>query len=141
MYSTAHKFGRLIITVCVFAILTSSCKSSGRSGEFDILGPADETPEAGKLVAEANQDLNKIKILYNKNEGKREELKKAIEANNADEVKKISDDVVYTINEGFDAGKGAVDKIEQAEELKINDDYKGIFAAESRGVKKADGSV
>jgi len=60
---------------------------------FDILGPADETGEAAKLVSEANQDLTKIKILYKENEGQRESLKKALESNDAEQVKKISDEV------------------------------------------------
>jgi hypothetical protein len=126
----------LIVWLCAFAILLSSCRSSGRSGEFDILGPTDETPEAGKLVQEANQDLNKIKVLYNKNEGKREELKKALEANDAESVKKISDDVVYIINDGFDAGKSAVDKIEQAQEMNVNDDYKEYLRLKVEALKK-----
>jgi len=48
----------------------------------------DETAEAGKLVQEANADLKKIKVLYEENEGKRQELKQALESNNTAEVKK-----------------------------------------------------
>ena len=50
------------------AALSIACKRSGSSGTIDILGPSDETEEAGKLVFEANQDLTKIKILYEQNE-------------------------------------------------------------------------
>lgn len=116
---------RVGIFLLVCCSLTLSCRSSGGgTGGFEILGPADETPEAGKLVQSANEDLKKIKVLYEKNEGKRQELKEALEGNNTADVKKISNDVVQIINEGFDSGKSAVEKIQQAEDMKINDDYK-----------------
>jgi hypothetical protein len=41
----------LISTTVVFS---GACRTSGGSGGFEILGPADETPEAGRLVQEAN---------------------------------------------------------------------------------------
>jgi hypothetical protein len=113
------------ILVCTFCLtLAAACGNSGSGGGFEILGPADETPEAGKIVQEANADLKKIKLLYEENEGMRQELKNALESNNSEEVKKISGDVVQLINEGFDSGKAAVDKIQQAGDMKINDDYK-----------------
>jgi hypothetical protein len=113
------------ISITLSVVIFASCGGSGGSGGgFEILGPADETAEAGKLVQEANAELKKIKVLYENNEDKRQELKTALEANNTAEVKKITDNVVQIINEGFDSGKAAVDKIQQAEDMKINDDYK-----------------
>lgn len=104
--------------------LLLSCKSSTGSGSFDILGPSDETAEAGKLILEANQDLTKIKVLYKENEGKRQELKNALETNNEAEVKKISDHVVRIINEGTAFGMSAIDKIKQAQSMEINSDFR-----------------
>lgn len=114
--------------------LTYSCKSSGRSG--GIIGTSDQTAEAGQLVAEANVELKKIKVLYEKNEDKRSEIKKALEANDAANVKKISDDVVYIINDGFDSGKAAVDKIAQAQEMQINDDYREYLRLKEDALRK-----
>ena len=116
--------------------LFGACKSSGRSDSGSILGPSDETEEAAKLVASANEDLNKIKVLYKENEGKRDELKKAIEANDAAQVKKISDDVVYLINDGFDNAKSAIDKIEKAQEMNINDDYREYLRLKEESLKR-----
>lgn len=130
----ALRFGaKLLVTAAL--MMSVSCRSS-RTGEFEILGPADETDEAAKLVADANQDLQKIKRLYKDNEGKREEIKKALETNNADEVKKLADEVVYIINDGFDYGKNAVDKIGQAEEMKVNDDYREYLRLKEEALKK-----
>lgn len=128
---------RLVANSLVVAALLAavSCRSS-RTGEFEILGPTDATAEAAKLVAEANQDLQKIKRIYKDNEGKREEIKKALETNNADEVKKLSNEIVYIINDGFDFGRNAVDKIAQAEEMKINDDYREYLRLKEEALKK-----
>ncbi|MEP7214025.1 MAG: hypothetical protein ABI791_13170 [Acidobacteriota bacterium] len=127
------------ILTCFLAttLLLGSCKSSSRSSDgLDILGPADETSEAAKLVAEANQDLTKIKVLYKENEGKREELKKALEANEADKVKKISDDVVYLINDGAGFAKTAIDKLDQAQDMNANDDYKEYLRLKEESLKR-----
>jgi hypothetical protein len=117
---------RVSVSILAFVITLSvfnGCRTGGSSGGFEILS-SDETPEAAKLVQEANADLKKIKVLYEANEDKRQQLKTAMESDNKEEVKKIADSVVLIINEGFDFGKAAVDKIQQAEDMKINDEYK-----------------
>src|SRR4051812_29510791 len=115
----------LITTLSLAAMLTlSACRRSGGSSDLDILGPADETADAAQLVVEANAELKKIRVLYEDNEGKREELKKAMEANDTAKVKKIADDVVYLISDGAASGNSAVEKIEKAQEMQVNDDYR-----------------
>jgi hypothetical protein len=110
----------LFVVLLAFGIaFLTSCGSSNNSGGFEILGPADETDEAGKLILEANVELKKIKVLYEENEDKRLQLKTALEANNTAEVKKITEHVVQIINEGFDSGKAAVDKIQEAQNMNI----------------------
>src|SRR5215218_5221792 len=127
----------ILISFFAATVLLGSCRSSGRSSDsLDILGPSDETGDAAKLVAEANQDLTKIKVLYKENEGKREELKKALEANEADNVKKIADDVVYIINDGAGFAKTAVDKLDEAQELNANEDYKEYMRLKEESLKK-----
>src|SRR5436305_11406121 len=115
---------KTVPTILLISLLTTTaCKSSGRT-ESPSIFTADETAEAAKIVASANDDLTKIKILYKDNENKREDLKKAMETDNAEQVKKIADEVVYLINDGFDSAQSAVDKIEKAQEMQINDDYR-----------------
>lgn len=125
------------ICCAVFFVLffSASCKKSGTSDGLNILGPADETAAAGALVQQANDQLTKIKVLYKNNEGKREEIKKAMAADDAAEVRKIADDVVYLINDGADYGKTAVDKIQQAQEMNINDDYKEYLRLKEEALK------
>jgi hypothetical protein len=131
-----HMMLRLISFSLVVCFALAGCRTSGGGGSFEILGPADETAEAGKLVQEANADLKKIKVLYEENEGKRQELKEALEANKTEDVKKITGEVVQLINEGFDSGKAAVDKIQQAEDMKINDDYKEYLRLKESALMK-----
>ena len=121
--------------VVLFICFSSACKRSGGGG-IDILGPADETAEAAKVVASANEDLTKIKVLYQQNEGKREDLKKAMEANNAEAAKKIADDVVYLINDGASSGNSAVEKIQKAQEMQINDDYREYLRLKEESLKR-----
>jgi len=120
----------LFLCVCLF----SGCKSSG-IGPVNILGPTDESDEAAKIVADANQDLTKIKVLYEQNESKREELKSAMEKNDAVAAKKIADDVVYLINDGAAFGNSAVEKIQKAQEMQINDDYREYLRLKEESLK------
>lgn len=106
------------ILAVVVAAGIPACKSTA-----GLMGPADQTAEAAELVIEANASLKKIKILYDKNENKRDEIKEAMATDDAATVKKLSEEVVYLINDGDDLGRKAVQKIDEALELKINDDY------------------
>lgn len=124
----------LACIVLVSISFCASCKSSGGSG--GLLGPGDETAEAAKLVAEANKDLTKIKVLYKDNEKKREELKAAMSADDAPAVKKIADDVVYIINDGADYGEKAIEKLQQAQDMEINADYKEYLRLKEEALKK-----
>jgi hypothetical protein len=113
----------------------AACKSSGRTESPSIFS-SDETTEAAKIVASANEDLTKIKVLYKDNENKREDIKKAIEADNAEQVKKIADEVVYLINDGFDNAQSAIDKIEKAQEMHVNDDYREYLRLKEESLKR-----
>lgn len=101
-----------------------------------MFGPPDQTDEAVALINEANVELKKIKILYNENEEKREDLKKAMTADDPATVRKIADDVVKVINEGSSLVDDAIAKIEQADELNINADFKEYLRLKSETLKK-----
>lgn len=125
---------RLFLLGSFVCLAFAGCTSSG--GGIEILGPADETAEAGRIIQEANAELKKIKVLYEQNESKRQELKDALETNKTEEVKKITGEVVQLINEGFDSGKTAVDKIQQAGDMNINDDYKEYLRLKESALMK-----
>ncbi len=108
----------IILILFVAANVFTGCKSSG-----GLIGPSDETAEAAEVVKSANADLKQIKVLYEKNENKRQEIKDAMAADDAAAVRKLSDEVVYLINDGAALGKSALDKIDQARGMNVNEDY------------------
>ena len=126
------RFNRLTFLL-LLAIAGSSC---------GMFGPRDETADAAKLVQEANQDLRKIKELYEANEGdvdkegKRTQLKKAIEANDAAQVRKIAEEVNYLIVDGMNYARTAIEKIQQAQEMNVNEDYKDYLRLKEMALKK-----
>jgi hypothetical protein len=135
MRSTVSQFG-LIFRVSFIALALTIASSCG------LFGPKDETAAAAKLIQEANQDLTKIKELYNENEGdlekegKRSLLKKALEAYDAEQVKKISDDVNYIIVDGMNYARSAIEKIQQAQDMEINSDYKEYLRLKETALQK-----
>ncbi|MBX7054196.1 MAG: hypothetical protein K1X36_04500 [Pyrinomonadaceae bacterium] len=128
------KFKLCTFVMIALVLAFSSCKRSG--GGISILNPLDETAEAALIVDDANKDLTKIKVLYQQNEGKREELKAAMEKNDAETAKKIADEVLYLINDGTAYGKSAVEKIQKAQEMQINDDYREYLRLKEEALKR-----
>jgi len=108
----------IYLLICVLLI---SCEK-GESAEKLIF--SDDTPDAAQKVVEANENLNKIKIIYNENEAKREELKDAIKNNDVEKVRSISKELNDLINDGQKLGQDAIDKISEAQEMNINPDFK-----------------
>ena len=128
-----YKLLERVSLITIVLVIASSC---------GLVGPKDETADAAKLVQEANKDLTKIKELYNENEGddekegKRSLLKKALEANDAEQVKKISDDVNYIIVDGMNYARSAIEKIQQAQDMEINPDYKEYLRLKEAALQK-----
>jgi tetratricopeptide (TPR) repeat protein len=126
----------LCLTVAVAVILGFALTSCRRSGGISIISPLDETADAALIVVDANKDLTKIKVLYQQNEGKREDLKAAMEKNDVESAKKIADEVLYLINDGTAFGKAAVEKIQKAQEMQINDDYREYLRLKEEALKR-----
>jgi hypothetical protein len=96
----------------------------------------DQTAEAGAIVQDANEDLKKIRKMYKENQSKIDELKTAMQDKKIDEAKKIADELVYIINDGFVLGESAISKIEKAEALNTNDKYKEYLQLKKGSLKK-----
>lgn len=128
----------MIAVICFAAILILGCKGSGGG----VFGPVDETAEAAKVVAEANVELTKIKQLYRENEGdeekegKRLQLGKALEAKDKEQVRKVTTEIIQLIDEGRGNGQTAVDKIHQARDMQINEDYQEYLRLKEEALKK-----
>lgn len=114
---------RIFITAAIVLVSIGATTSCG------LLGPSDETAEAAKLVQEANQELTEIKKIYQQTEGDdtklglRENIKKALVANDAAQVKELTGKAVDLIGDGMTHARTAIDKIREAQNLNVNPDY------------------
>jgi hypothetical protein len=117
----------------ILSVAASSC---------GLFGPRDETAEAAKLIQSANEDLREIKKLYEASEGdvdkpgKRDQLKQALEQNDAAAVRKIADEVNFLIVDGMNYAKTAIEKIQQAQEMNVNDKYREYLSLKEIALKK-----
>lgn len=122
----------LVVAILFAAMAASACSDEGGG----LLGPPDESDAAKELIEAANKDLLKIRASYKANEGKRQEIKNALESDNEAEVKRIAQEVVELINEGTNDGNNALDKIREAEDMKINNDFKDYLRLKEEALKK-----
>ena len=101
----------------------------------DVAG--DDTDEAIKLVADANKNyLRQIKKLYKENEGKVEDIKIAMQKQDVLKVRKIAQEAVVAIDEGIELGNSAIEKIEEAQELDINDNFREYLSLKEESLRK-----
>lgn len=130
------KTGALIILITFSILFAAACKKTEMSESYDLLDFSDETPAAAEIVGQANEELNKIKVMYKKNEDRLEELKTAMSGKDIEKVKQITDDLVYVINDGMSSGERAIEKIEQAEAMNVNADFKEYLDLKAQSLRK-----
>lgn len=121
------------ILLVLSLILTFAC-NNGES--TSVLNFTNDIDEAVKLIDSANEDLQGIKKLYKANENRVEDLKIAMKEKNVEQAKKIADDAVYAINDGMALGIKAVEKIEKAKNLDINNDFKDYLELKETSLRK-----
>lgn len=117
---------RIIFIILLFSLAFSSCKKAETSlDNSSILDfSSDDTEKAVALIQEANDELRRIKILYNENESDLKNLREATKNQDAAKIKQISNDLVYVINDGFIFADSAKSKIDEAQQLNINPQFK-----------------
>ncbi len=126
--------GKTLKFLLLFSLLfTFSCK---KGDDSSILSLTNDTDEAVKLIDSANKDLQEIKKLYKANESRVEDLKQAMKDEKIEEVKKIANDAVYAINNGMGLGIKAVEKIDEAKNLDINDDFREYLDLKENSLRK-----
>ena len=128
----------LLSCLILFSVFTFSCKSNtaendDNSGFFDF---SSDTEKAVALIEEANDELKRIKILYNENQNSLKDLKEASKNGESEKVKLISKELVYAINTGLVFADSAKSKIEEAQELNIHQDYKDYLSLKEQSLEK-----
>ena len=104
-----RKLRRVVLFGAILLFLFA-CKKNGTSDDYDTLLFSDDTTTAARLVTEANEDLNKIKVMYKKNESQLDELKDAMSSKDIEKVKTIAASLNDIINDGTNLGESALEK-------------------------------
>lgn len=125
-----------IAILCAILLSLFACQKSETSDDYDLLNFSDDTTAAAELVADANEDLNKIKIMYKRNEDQLEDLKTAMGDKDIEKVKTITANLVGIINDGTRLGEDALGKIEKAEAMNTNADFKEYLNLKAQSLQK-----
>lgn len=130
-----HIFFYFLIALIISSVIScrNTEKSEKDSGIFDF---SSDNEKAVQLVMEANDELKRIKILYNDNESKLDELKVALGKNDIAKVKETANNLVYVINDGFVFADSAKSKLEEAQELNINPTFKEYLSLKEESIVK-----
>lgn len=132
MLSDKTRMNAAAAILILLAVLIS-CKSAS---DYSPFGPPDETQKAGETITSANEDLQKIKVLYEENESMRRELKQALETNNAEQVRDVSERVIKLIADGTVMAKRALAKIDEALDMNINETYREYLDLKKQSLKR-----
>ena len=127
---------KFTLAAIIFTVVFSACQKNDSSDGFDTYLFSDDTTAAAELVSQANEDLNKIKVMYKKNEDQRDELIAAMGDKDIEKVKKITDDLVYLINDGMALGESAIEKIGRAQQMNIDADFKQYLSLKEESLRK-----
>ena len=114
---------RLHLFIFVAVIILSNCGGGDSEGP-GLLTLSDDRDEAVAFVDDANSELKQIRALYRENNSKVKDLKAALQANEIDKVKRMSDDQYLVILDGYALAESAQEKIVKAQRLDINSDFK-----------------
>jgi hypothetical protein len=113
-----------LLLLALTALVLISCGDEGDSDGPGLLSFSDDQDEAVKHVEEANDELKRIRILYRENNAKVEELKKALGVKDLARVKRLADDLLLVIADGYAFAEVAMEKLTDAQRLDINSDFK-----------------
>ncbi|MDH3494730.1 MAG: hypothetical protein OEM82_14345, partial [Acidobacteriota bacterium] len=117
-------------------ILVVGMNGCGGSDPDDpgILSLSSDRDKAIELVEDANEDLKRIRVLYRENNSKVNDLKTALSANEIGKVKKMSDDLLLVILDGYALAESAQEKISKAQRLDIHTDFKYYLSLKEEGL-------
>lgn len=129
---------KILVTFLFFILIFSACgkKDSSSSSGLDIFN-SDQKNEAAEIIKSANDDLKKVRVIYNNNQKRvDDELIPALTAKDITKAAEITNDLVIQINSGLVSADDAVKKIKEAEEMNINDTYKNYLRLKREALEK-----
>ncbi len=136
MFQTISKIS-LYSFLLLLCLSLTNCNTDERNSEdkglFDF---SDDTDTAVEYIHEANRNLKSIKALYNQNNPRVEELKKALNDKDIEKVKKISDELSLVIIDGYVLAENAKEKIDKAKNLSgISTEFRDYLELKSESLE------
>jgi hypothetical protein len=126
----------MLLAFCLGLTTCSTGESSDSDDESGLFDFRDDTDRAVELIHEANRNLKSIRTLYNKNNPRMEELKKALNDKDIEKVKKITDDLSLVIIDGYVLAENAKEKIDKAKDLEgINSEFREYLELKSESLE------
>ncbi len=119
----------------MWVFIALSCGGSGETGDQLGIFEADDTEKAIELIGEANQNLRSIRVLYNNNDSKVDELKEALDSQDIEKVKTLTEDLSRIITDGYVLAESALEKIEKTQELDIHTDWKDYLRLKQESIE------
>src|SRR5215210_166323 len=95
---TAILYCLILLSAFIFSCKSNTAATDDNSGLFDF---SSDTDKAIELVRQANEELKRIKILYNENQNSLKDLREASQKGESEKVKTISKTLVDAITTGF----------------------------------------
>lgn len=124
----------LVILIAVASLAACDLGSrTSRSGED--LGPEDARQNAFRLVEDANQNIRAIKVLYRDNSAKIADLEEALKAGDLTKVKRLSEELMLAINDGYLLADSIIAKLEEAQESDINPTWKRYLSLKQESLE------
>lgn len=137
MFVNPQKWLKIGLVFLILFVCLTACKTEDReTGDSSILDFQDDTDRAIELIQEANRNLQSIKALYNTNNPKVEELKKALNAREIEKVQKIANELSLVIVDGYVFADNAKEKIDEAKNLSgINETLRNYLELKSESLE------
>jgi len=123
-----------LLAAFVLCASFAGCFQNGGNG-LGILDK-DDTEDAIELVSNANTDLKRIRVLYRDNASKVKDLEDALSKGDVKKVKILTDDLSAIINDGYVLAESAKEKLEKAQDLDINEDWKEYLGLKISSLNK-----
>jgi hypothetical protein len=122
--------------VCFIWIHASNCNSIAVAVPRSYSAQDDAVTAVNKLAAGANDDLNELDNIWDKQEKQVDKLKKADIEGDSVIIKSLLKELIEMLDEARQFGQSAVAKLEQAVKLNVNDEYKIYLRLKTQAVRK-----
>lgn len=129
----------IILNVGIFLAACGTAEKNSDepvSTESSILDFTSDTQKAVNLVEQANTELLQVRKVFQASQDEQAGLYEAVSSKDIKRIKELCEKLKQSINDGLQHAENALSKIEAAQNLKINDDFKDYLDLKTQALKK-----